>query len=99
MEKLEEEKAKAKLEISKKMQSMAEKTDKISIKKEPVSDEFEKKLVDEADSTKVENVESATIQPKSDLQKLQAELSAAALQSKKYARERQAEGSIDDEAE
>ena len=79
MEKLEEEKAKAKLEISKKMQSMAEKTDKISIKKEPVSDEFEKKLVDEADSTKVENVESATIQPKSDLQKLQAELSAAAL--------------------
>jgi hypothetical protein len=58
---------------------MAEKTDKITVKKDPVSDEFEKKLTDEADSTKVEMEKSATMQPKSDLQKLQAELSAAEL--------------------
>ena len=74
MEKLEEEKSQAKLEMSKKLET-------IQVQKETgaaVSEEFQKQLVPE-DKGSSNLAQSVTMQPKSDLQKLQDELTEATL--------------------
>ena len=75
---------------------MADADKTVKIEPEPVSDAFEKKLIEEpAEKQSMVEVSNAAMQPQSDLQKLQAELSAAAMQSKKYERERQEESGAD----
>ena len=70
-----------------KTQSVVEAENKADDKS--VSDEFQKQLVDDEVKNSTASTSLSAMQPQSDLQKLQKELTEATLQSQKYEKERE----------